>query len=170
MIIVRKDKKRKPGIRKHSYKLHTKWLGNAGHGTKDYVSYSRDVLVSAPGKEDLKMSSDPVFLGDDALWTPEDFLLASLSTCHKLWYLALASINDLIVVAYEDNPEGVMIETSDGSGAFQSVTLHPEIKITDPDKLEIAHEINHVAHEKCFIANSVNFDVRYDPKISVELP
>lgn len=168
MFIVRKDKKRKPGTRTHTYNVSIKWTGNTGIGTRDYLSYSRENIISAKGKPDIIGSSDQVFLGNPKQWNPEEMLVASLASCHELWYLALAAINNMVVVAYKDEAEGVMIEREDGAGAFQSVTLKPHVIITDANQLAIAQELHHIAHEKCFIANSVNFDVRYDPTIEVQ--
>ncbi|MEM6812294.1 MAG: OsmC family protein [Pseudomonadota bacterium] len=167
MFIIRKDKKRKPGIRKHNYEVSVKWNGNTGHGTRDYMSYSRESIISTKGKPDIIGSSDIAFLGNSSQWNPEEMLVASLSVCHELWFLALASINEMMVVSYTDKATGLMIEREDGAGAFQNVTLRPNVKIIDEKQLPVAHELHHMAHEKCFIANSVNFDVLYEPKIEI---
>lgn len=92
-------------------------------------------------------------------------MVASLSACHKLWYLHLCALAGVIVVEYVDNAEGFMEETADGSGHFQRVVLRPEIKITSDSDIAKARELHAVAHAKCFIANSVNFPVDHEPQI-----
>jgi organic hydroperoxide reductase OsmC/OhrA len=94
-------------------------------------------------------------------------LVASLSACHKLSYLHLCAISNVVVVEYVDHAEGVMEERDDGSGHFLRVTLRPEVKIargSDPVK---ARELHSAAHAKCFIANSVNFPVNHEPEIEL---
>lgn len=69
--------------------------------------------------------------------------------------------------SYEDQAEGVMEETDNGSGKFKVVTLHPEIMISDSDNLQKAGQLHKKANEMCFIANSCNFPVRHEPRITV---
>jgi organic hydroperoxide reductase OsmC/OhrA len=106
-----------------------------------------------------------VFLGDPARYNPEEMLVASISTCHMLWYLHLCAVNKVVVLDYEDRASGVMEETADGGGRFLEVTLKPQITVTKESSLETAKKLHHDAHEKCFIANSVNFPVGCEPEI-----
>lgn len=94
---------------------------------------------------------------------PEELLVASLSQCHMLWYLALCARDGIVVTAYTDRPAGTMGETATGSGRFEELTLHPEVTITSPDRLEDATSLHEEAHTMCFIANSVNFPVHAKP-------
>lgn len=152
----------------HHYKLRVTWTGNQGTGTSSYSGYSRSHDVSAQGKRSIDGSSDPGFRGDPARWSPEDLLVASLSACHKLWYLGLCAKAGIVVVAYEDDAEGLMVEESDGSGQFTEVVLRPRVVLAAGSEPEKAEALHHTAHEKCFIARSVNFSVRCVPEISVE--
>ena len=68
----------------HHYQVRVEWQGNHGTGTSDYRAYGREHVISAPGKPDIPGSADPAFRGDASRWNPEDLLLASLSSCHKL--------------------------------------------------------------------------------------
>ena len=113
-------------------------------------------------------SSDPAFRGDPARWNPEELLVASVSTCHQLWYLHLASAAGIRVVAYEDRPEGLMVETPDGSGHFTGVTLHPRVTLAAGAEAAKAEALHHDAHEMCFVANSVNFTIDCMPEIRFE--
>lgn len=77
--------------REHHYRVNIEWTGNKGQGTASYKAYSRDFTISALNKAEITGSSDPAFLGDKSRWNPEDLLVASVSACHKLWYLHLCA-------------------------------------------------------------------------------
>ncbi|MCL6707501.1 OsmC family protein [Pseudomonas sp. R2.Fl] len=150
---------------RHEYRVTVTWRGNLGTGTSGYRAYSRDHVVSAEGKPDIPGSSDPAFRGDPARWNPEDLLVASLSACHKLWYLHFCAVSGVVVLEYEDHAEGVMEMDREGSGRFVDVVLRPRVTIRAGTYPDIARDLHHDAHEKCFIANSVNFPVRCEPVI-----
>ncbi len=150
----------------HNYKVTVEWTGNTGSGTSGYRNYERSHEISAGmQKTAIPGSSDPNFRGDAARWNPEELLVASLSTCHQLWYLHLCSDAGIVVASYIDHAEGVMEETEDGSGRFVRVMLHPHVALAPGADIEKAQELHHVAHAKCFIANSVNFPVEAEPEI-----
>jgi organic hydroperoxide reductase OsmC/OhrA len=149
----------------HHYQSTVRWTGNLGKGTSAYRAYSRNHEIDNPGKPVIPGSSDPAFLGDPARYNPEEMLVASLSTCHMLWYLHLCAVNKVVVLEYEDRAEGTMEETADGGGRFLEVTLKPQITVTKESDPEIAKKLHHEAHEKCFIASSVNFPVGCEPVI-----
>lgn len=149
--------------KEHHYKTTVNWTGNLGKGTIDARSYSRDHTISIKNKVDILGSSDTPFRGDGTKHNPEDFLLSSLSTCHMLWYLHICADNGITIVDYTDNAEGIMTENENGGGQFKEVTLYPKVTITNADQIEKANELHHVAHQKCFIANSVNFPVKHMP-------
>jgi organic hydroperoxide reductase OsmC/OhrA len=151
------------GPRDHAYSVTVTWAGNSGTGTSGYRAYERAHLVEVPGKAAILGSSDPAFRGDRARWNPEEMLVASLSTCHMLWYLHLCSAEGIVVLAYQDVAEGVMQEREDGGGRFAEVVLQPEITLAAGADLERARALHADAHAKCFIANSVNFPVRHEP-------
>lgn len=149
----------------HHYQSIVRWTGNKGTGTSAYRAYGRDHEISGPGKPTIPGSSDPAFLGDTTRYNPEELLVASLSTCHMLWYLHLCAVAKVVVLDYEDHAEGTMEETADGGGRFLHVTLKPQIIVTAESDLETAKKLHHDAHEKCYIANSVNFPVKCEPVI-----
>ena len=91
--------------------------------------------------------------------------MASLSACHKLWYLHLAAEAGIIVIGYADRAEGVMEVGRDGAGRFTSVVLRPTVTVVAGSDMELARTLHQPAHEKCFIANSVNFPVECEPEI-----
>jgi organic hydroperoxide reductase OsmC/OhrA len=148
----------------HRYTMAVIWTGNEGTGTSGYRTYRRDHDILADGKATIAGSSDPAFRGDPKRWNPEELLVASLSTCHMLWFLHLASDAGLAVTGYEDAPVGTMVETADGGGQFAEVVLHPSVTVGAGD-LSRADALHRAAHEKCFIARSVNFPVRCEATI-----
>lgn len=151
--------------RDHTYRVSVLWTGNRGTGTSGYKAFARDHVIRAPGKPDLDGSSDPAFRGDPARYNPEDLLVASLSTCHMLWYLHLCAVGGVVVTAYGDEAEGTMTEEADGGGRFTRVVLHPAVTLAPGADVETALRLHHEAHEKCFIARSVNFPVACEPVI-----
>ncbi|WEK19750.1 MAG: OsmC family protein [Candidatus Pedobacter colombiensis] len=154
--------------KEHQYQAKLTWAGNKGSGTMDYRSYDRNYIISIDNKPDIFGSSDSAFLGDKTKHNPEDLLLASLSSCHMLWYLHLCSQNEIIVMDYKDNPIGKMTENSDGSGHFNEVVLNPVVVITDEKHIEKANALHDQAHKMCFIANSCNFPIKHEPQCVVE--
>lgn len=151
----------------HAYCVTVTWTGNTGSGTSAYRAYKRTHEVGAMGKPPILASSDPAFRGDPARYNPEEMLVASLSSCHMLWYLHLCSVNGIVVEAYEDIAEGRMVEQPGGEGAFEGVVLQPEITLAAGADLDRAHALHAEANAKCFIANSVNFPVRHEPVFHV---
>lgn len=149
-------------MKEHSYHSELTWTGNKGSGTGSYTSYGREFEAKVENKPVLLGSSDPAFRGDITKYNPEDLLLISLSSCHMLWYLHLCSANGVVITDYEDNASGVMIEDENG-GRFKSVTLYPVVTVTEASMQEKANALHHEAHQKCFIANSVNFAVVVEP-------
>jgi organic hydroperoxide reductase OsmC/OhrA len=147
----------------HQYKATITWVGNQGTGTSGYRSYSRNHTISIEGKPDIPGSSDPSFRGDRTRYNPEELLVASLSTCHMLWYLHLCADAGIVVVEYTDDATGNMTETADGGGHFSKVVLYPKVVVTDAAMIEKANELHHRANQLCFIANSVNFPVLHKP-------
>ncbi len=154
----------------HTYMLRLNWVGNLGTGTKIYTGYSRNHEYHAPGKPMIAGSSDPAFRGDPSRWNPEELLLASVASCHKLVYLHLCHDNGINVTAYEDDATGTMVETDNGGGHFTEVTLHPRVTISATSDTQSAHDLHHKVSELCFIAQSVNFPVHHKPIIGKEKP
>ena len=152
----------------HQYKATITWTGNQGSGTSGYRAYGRNHVINIGGKPEILGSSDPSFRGDATRYNPEEMLVASISTCHMLWYLHLCAEAGVIVVDYVDNATGIMAETADGGGYFSDVTLHPTVVVTDVAMVDKANEIHHKANKMCFIANSVNFPVHHQPTCRVQ--
>ena len=152
----------------HNYKLTTIWTGNKGDGTKNVRTYDRSHTISIPGKPDLFLTTDNPAVGDKSKLNPEDLLVSALSSCHMLSYLYLCSLEGVIITSYLDNATGIMIENESGGGKFKEVTLNPIVSVTEESMVEKAIALHHKAHEICYIANSVNFEVKCNPTCTVE--
>jgi len=157
-------------VKQHTYRCEIEWTGNDGPGTKSYTSYRRDHVVHCEGKPPIPASSDPSFRGDKARYNPEELLVASLSSCHMLWYLHLCAVNKITVLEYRDRAEGRMRENPDGSGEFVSVTLKPQVRIAEESRESAAAGLHHQAHSLCFISRSVNFPVEVLPVVHSKAP
>jgi organic hydroperoxide reductase OsmC/OhrA len=156
-------------VRPHRYAARLRWTG-AGRGpTTSYKAYSRDYVVEIDGKPALRGSADPHFLGDRALHNPEDLLVAALSACHLLSYLAECARAGIEVVAYEDDAHGEMT-LIDGAIRFREVVLHPKVVLADAARIDEADALHERAHAVCFIANSVNFPVRHVATVTAAQP
>ena len=109
----------------------------------------------------------PLPMSDAAAVDPEEAFVASLSSCHLLWFLDLACRAGWVVDGYQDAASGMLAKNADGQLAMTLVTLRPQVRFAgdrQPDAAEI-HRLHHAAHAACFIANSVRTDVRCEPLI-----
>lgn len=154
-------------VHTHTFTCTLEWTGNRGSGTAGYKAYGRDHVIRAPGKPPLLGSSAAAFRGDADRYNPEDLLVAALSSCHMLWYLHQAADAGVVVTTYRDQPDGAMEIEGDGGGQFTRVTLRPRVCITRESDMTKALAAHHAAHEKCFIARSVNFPVNVEPLMEV---
>ena len=148
----------------HRFEVHVQWQGNLGSGTSDHRAYTRDHSITSSASEPISGSSARVFHGDAERWNPEQLLIAALSQCHMLSYLHAATANGIVVESYRDDASGTLEQTAHGGGHITGVTLRPvvEISIGDPERALALHQ---AAHEKCFIAASVNFPLTHEPTI-----
>ena len=148
----------------HSYVSRIVWTGNRGTGTSGYREYDRTWNVAIPGKPVVECSNDPLLGGNPARMNPEDMLLSALSACHMLWFLHFAADAGIAVFAYEDEPEGVAEVGTGGAGRFLSATLRPQITVAEGTDTGLASALHGRIHDVCFIARSVNFPVRCEPR------
>ena len=140
----------------HHYVLDLHWQGEH---TRSYESYTREHRIRITGKPELIITADPLFRGDASLHNPEDLLLASLSSCHMLTYLALCARARINVLSYRDQAEGTLLFTKEGGGHFTDVVLRPQVVVEEQRTLEKARYFHGEVHKYCFIARSVNFRV-----------
>ena len=152
----------------HIYKTTAVWTGNKGEGTKNVRNYDRSHTVTVEGKPELFLTTDNPAVGDKSKLNPEDLLVSAISSCHMLSYLYVCALEGIVITAYTDNAMGIMIETTNGGGSFKEVTLNPIFHVADESMVEKAIALHHKAHEVCYIANSVNFEVKCNPICKLE--
>lgn len=152
-----------PNMLNHQ-KLGIEWTGNLGTGTSGFREYARLYRIFAEGKPDIPGTSDPAFSGDPTRWNPEELVLAAISACHKLWYLHFCAVSGVVVTEYVDHCEGTMRIRDGENGKIELVVLRPRVTIIRGDP-EAARELHDLSHEKCFIANSMNFEIKVEPEI-----
>jgi organic hydroperoxide reductase OsmC/OhrA len=130
--------------------------------------YSRRHELGFDGGATLAGSSSPDVvpapLSDPAAVDPEELLVASAASCHMLWFLDLARRAGLDLAAYRDRAEGEMGRNAAGRTAIVRIVLRPEIDFAGaaPDAEALAR-LHHEAHERCFIANSLNGEIVVEP-------
>ncbi len=140
-----------------------KWARNgADFG---YKNYSRNHVWLFQNNSELHASAAPAYLGDRSRVDPESALVAALSSCHMLTFLALASNKGFLVDSYEDKAVGFLDKNANGRLAVGRVDLHPEIVFggdSQPTQTELSW-LHEKAHRECFIANSVTTKISIAP-------
>ncbi|WP_431273326.1 OsmC family protein [Variovorax ureilyticus] len=147
-------------------------------GDQDFVGnrYSRRHAIRFDGGAEWAGSSSPhvvpVPLSDPSAVDPEEAFVASLSSCHMLWFLSIAAKRGFCVERYVDRAVGRMGANAAGKIAMTVVTLRPEVQFSGgrlPSAAQI-EEMHHAAHDECFIANSVKTEVRCEPVLTEVAP
>ena len=131
--------------------------------------YSRAHVWRFDGGVEVPASSSPQVvplpMSDAAAVDPEEAFVASLSSCHLLWFLSLAQQRGWCVDRYDDQAVGVLAKNAHGKLAMTQVTLRPHVAFSgakQPSREEL-EALHHDAHEACFIASSVLSTVRCEP-------
>ena len=124
--------------------------------------YSRGHQWQFDGGEVVNASSSPHVVplpySIEANVDPEEAFIAAISSCHMLFFLSIAAKKKYVVDSYIDNATGIMQNNTQNKMAMTEVTLNPEIKFSGerfPNKQQI-DKVHDLAHQQCFIANSVN--------------
>ena len=138
---------------------------------QDFLSnrYSRRHLLRFDGGAEVAGSSSPhsvpLPMSDASAVDPEEAFVASLASCHMLWFLAIAAKRRFIVDHYADAAIGVMARNAAGRMAMTRVTLRPHVAFSGERRptAEELDALHHKAHEECYIANSVTSEVRVEP-------
>jgi organic hydroperoxide reductase OsmC/OhrA len=110
----------------------------------------------------------PVPWSDPSAVDPEEALVASVSSCHMLWFLSIAAKAGWVVDRYTDAATGLMARNEQGRQAITRIILRPEVQFApglQPSCSEI-DAMHHEAHEACFIANSLKSEIRCEPVCS----
>src|ERR1700720_1974351 len=131
-----------------------------------YQTYNRDHTWKFDGGHEMTASAAPAYLGNPKNVDPEEAFVASLSSCHMLTFLAVAAKKKFVLDDYVDEAIGHMEKNAEGKLAITRVVLRQKTKFAG-DKQPTAEELkemNHAAHEQCFIASSVKTQVTIEPQ------
>lgn len=130
--------------------------------------YGRGHVWRFDGGEVVRASSSPhvvpVPMSDPAGVDPEEAFVASLSSCHMLWFLSIAAGSGWVVERYVDSAAGKMGRDVGGRMVMLEVVLRPRVEFgggRKPERAEV-EALHHRAHEACFLANSVRCVVRVE--------
>lgn len=127
--------------------------------------FNRDHEWTFPGGEVVAASSSPEFAGTTTRVSPEDAVVASLSSCHMLTFLALAAKKNLRVLSYVDSPVGSLAKNDQGFGSLTRITLRPRVVFADDVKMDrdTFDTLHRDAHKHCFIANTLKCEMLLEP-------
>jgi len=150
------------------YTAEVTWL----RGEQDFLDnrYSRRHTLRFDGGVEVPGSSSPHVvpppMSDASAVDPEEAFVSALASCHMLWFLSIAAARNYRVDRYVDSAVGLMAKNADGRMAMTVVTLRPQVTFSGdhmPTREQI-ERMHRLAHEECFIANSVRSEVRCEPR------
>ena len=138
--------------------------------------YSRRHRIAFDGGAVIDASSSPAVvplpLSDASAVDPEELFVASLASCHLLWFLSLAAAAGHRVERYRDDADGTLARDGDGQLAMTRVTLRPAVRWSgapQPDAAAVS-ALHHRAHDACFIARSVRCEIVCEPRFDADAP
>ncbi len=136
----------------HCYSRAHAWLFDGG--------------IQVPASSSPQVVPTPLSLSSAV--DPEEAFVASLSSCHMLWFLHLAATGGFIVESYRDEAIGVLATDASGLDWMSVVTLHPHVRFAGPRQpsAEQSLELHHAAHDLCYLARSVRTQVLCEPVYS----
>jgi len=147
----------------HIYEATVSWSRSAQKFTDN--RYSRGHVWRFDGGLEVPASSSPSIvplpMSVEANVDPEEALVASASSCHMLFFLAIAAKRGFVIDSYVDQASGVMGKNAEGKEAMTRITLRPHIAFGG-DRQPTAEDIermHHASHEQCFIANSLKTEI-----------
>jgi organic hydroperoxide reductase OsmC/OhrA len=147
---------------RHEYRSTCTWDGSTGVG---YEHYSRRHTLSLPPADvPISASADPAFRGEAAFANPEQLLLAAASSCQLLSFLAIAARARIDVVSYSDDAWALMPEDEEPV-RITEIVLRPRVVVRgDIAESRILRYLG-LAHAECYVANTLNCDVRLEPTV-----
>lgn len=146
----------------HRYRAVCEWHGSTLDG---YSAYDRGHVVSCPpASTGIDLSADPAFAGDPDHLNPEQLLLAAASSCQLLSFLAVAARARIAVTAYHDDAEAEMPNDARPM-RITVIRLRPQVTVAPGTDEAQVHKLTRLAHEQCFIANTLACDVSVEATV-----
>lgn len=152
--------------REHKFIAELTWTGSGQGPAVTYDQYSREWTFRQDERTDLVGTAAVPYRGVPDLRNPEDLLLASVSACHCLTFLAEAVMAKISVISYTDQCEATM-KIQDGRMRITEVVLRPVVTISGGDEARV-EQLHQKAHDGCFIANSVKFPIVVEPVTTIQ--
>jgi organic hydroperoxide reductase OsmC/OhrA len=141
------------------YEARVRWQGSTGQG---WENYEREHIAHAPPAEPNIVLTTGESHGDPSHLNPEQLVVMAASSCQLLFFLHLASKARIDVVEYEDDADAEMPENR-----LTRITLRPRIVVTSETTEERVRKLVELAHEHCYIANSLNSEVLIEPRVEL---
>jgi organic hydroperoxide reductase OsmC/OhrA len=145
------------------YETRVHWTGSTGLG---WDHYDRTHVATSPGADQEVRVTTGESKGDPAILNPEELLLMAASSCQMLWFLHLAAKARIDVVEYDDSATALM-PTDQEPVRITEIALRPRIVVAGDANPERVTKLAHLAHEHCFVANSLNSDMTLEPTVEV---
>jgi organic hydroperoxide reductase OsmC/OhrA len=149
----------------HTYAITCAWHGSTGIGYDDYDRTHTINTADGTADTEVTLTSDPAFRGNPALLNPEELLVMAASSCQLLSFLAVAARARVDVVDYRDVAEGTMPGDLRPMWITE-IALHPNITVRGHVSEDRIRHLCEVAHDECFIANSVRTEITVEPTIA----
>ena len=149
------------------YRATIRWTLGSGEFLKG--RFSREHTWTFDGGATVPASASPGVVpapySNPAGVDPEEAFVAAIASCHMMTYLHVASRAGFVVERYEDEAVGVLRKNERGAIWVAAVTLHPRIAYGGDEhpSAEDEHRLHELAHEQCFIANSVKTEIMVEP-------
>lgn len=132
-----------------------------------FEDYNRDHVWSTASGQRLEVSAAPAYFGNPDCINPEQALAGSLSSCHMLTFLAVASKQGLIIDRYRDRAIAHLGRNEQGRMAVIRIELHPEVGFAPGQAIDISgyRDLHERAHKACFVANALRSAVQIEPEL-----
>lgn len=150
----------------HLYRARCRWTGDTGLGW-DHYDRAHDA-TAPPAEPELTLTTGEA-KGDPAQLNPEQLVVMAASSCQLLSFLHVAAKARVEVVEYEDDAEGEMPE-DDPPLRLTRIVLRPRIVVREGPSEERVRHLVEVAHNECYIANSLSTEVLVEPRVEVAQP
>ena len=145
----------------HRYEARLKWSGSTGAGWERYDRAHE--AVAPPAEQEVRLTTGEGH-GDARLLNPEQLVVMAASSCQLLWFLHLAAKARIDVVEYTDDADAEMPEDEEPV-RLTRITLRPRIVVSGESSEEQILRLARLAHERCYVANSLRTDVLLEPRI-----
>jgi organic hydroperoxide reductase OsmC/OhrA len=147
----------------NTYETRVRWTGSTGLG---WEHYDRTHTATAAGAAQEVLVTTGESKGDPTILNPEQLLLMAASSCQMLWFLHLAAKARIDVVEYDDSASALM-PTDQEPVRITEIALRPRIVVAGKVSEERVTKLARLAHEHCFVANSLNSEMTLQPTVEV---